>query len=194
MTLDTQLYKGNLICLGPIDHEKDPPVMARWTGDPEYLRMLSQQPALPLSAAQMKKRVEALEKQIDEEKNLFYFTIRKLSDDLAENDRLVGFARLYWIEWSLGIGRLQLGIGDSGDRNQGYGTETLKLLLHFCFCELNLFAIRAVIPEYNQPALHLFQKSGFSIEVRQRQEIHRDGKRWDLMHVGLLQSEWETIA
>jgi RimJ/RimL family protein N-acetyltransferase len=90
------------------------------------------------------------------------------------------------------MGRLRLGIGEPADRGKGYGKETLKLLTHFAFRELNLFALRATIPEYNLPAIHLFEKSGFIVEIRQRQEIYRDGKYWDLLHVGLLQPEWKA--
>jgi RimJ/RimL family protein N-acetyltransferase len=192
MMITSQLYEGNLICLGPIDHETDPSVMARWTEDPEYLRLINQRPALPLNISQVKKRLEALEKQIEESKNQYYFTIRQRGEDSPGKERLVGFARVYSIEWNLGMGRLQLGIGDPADRGKGYGKETLKLLTRFVFRELNLYAIRATIHEFNLPAIHLFDKSGFTVEVRQRQEIYRNGKYWDLLHVGLLQPEWEA--
>jgi RimJ/RimL family protein N-acetyltransferase len=192
MTIATQLFEGNLICLGPLDHDKDPSVMAGWSEDPEYARLINQRPALPLSIPQMKKRLEAIEKQIDESKNQFYFTIRLRAEDPPEKERLVGFARLYSIAWNLGMGRLRLGIGDPADRGKGYGRETLKLITRFAFRELNLFALRVTIPEYNLPAIYLFEKSGFIVEVRQRQEIYRDGKYWDLLHLGLLQPEWEA--
>lgn len=187
MSIDQSLFEGQRICLGPIDHEKDPEVESHWTHDASYLRLVSLDPAQPASPAQVKKRYEAIEKEQEEKRNRYYFALRMRSDD-----RLIGFARLYWIEWSNGTGFIQLGIGDPKDRLQGYGTEALGLMLRFAFEELNLYRLTAVIPEYNSIALHLFSKAGFVEEVRRRQAVYRDGRRWDLLHLGILSEEWST--
>ena len=187
MRIDQSLFEGEHICLGPIDHEKDPEIESRWTQDASYLRLISLHPALPASPAQIKKRYEAIEKDQDEKKNLYYFTLRMLGDD-----RLIGFARLQWIEWSNGAGFIELGIGDLNDRLQGYGSEALRLLLRFAFDELNLYRLTAIIPEYNAIALHVFSKAGFIEEVRRRQSVNRDGRRWDLLHLGILNEEWRA--
>jgi RimJ/RimL family protein N-acetyltransferase len=189
MDIRTPLFNGERVCLGPIDHEKDPPVESRWTHDPGYLRLMSLEPARPLSPEQVKKKYETIEKEVDESKNQFYFTIRS-----REDERLIGFARLFWINWPQGSGHLKLGIGDPQDRSQGYGSEALQLLLGFAFDELNLHRLTATVPETNQPALHLFHKSGFSEEVRNRQAVNRDGKRCDLLGLGLLRQEWAAQA
>jgi RimJ/RimL family protein N-acetyltransferase len=182
-----------LIRLGPINYEKDPAVQSKWTHDAEYLRLLDTSPARPVSPAEMKKKYEALEKEIEESKDQFYFTIRLRSDDPDQNDRLVGFARLFWIEWTHGAGQVVLGIGDPSDRRKGYGSEVLNLLLRYAFAELNLFRLSAQIPAYNPGALRLFQKAGFVEEVRRRQALNRDGRFWDLIHVGLLRDEWPGV-
>jgi len=193
MDIHTSLYEGRLIRLGPIDHEKDPAIESKWTHDAEYLRLLETRPARPVSPAGMKKKYEALEKEIEESKNQFYFTIRLRSDDPEQNDRLVGFARLYEIEWNHGVGLIVLGIGDPADRRKGYGTDALNLLLRYAFSELNMFRLSALIPEYNAGALRLFEKAGFLQEVRRRQALNRDGRFWDLIHVGLLHDEWRAL-
>jgi len=192
MSISTPLFKGRLVCLGAIDHEKDPEVMARWSNDPEYLHMLSPEPAMPASIAQLKKRLEKIEKTVEEEKNLYYFTIRLVSEEPAENDRLLGFARIYWIQWNSGSGYVQLGIGEAADRRKGYGSEALSLLERFAFSELNLYSLRAVIAGYNTPALEVFKKAGFIEEARQRETLLRYGKRWDTLHVGILRPDWEA--
>jgi RimJ/RimL family protein N-acetyltransferase len=187
MTIELPLFEGERICLGPIDMEKDPEIEARWSNDAGYLRMLSIEPARPLSPAQVKKKYEAIEKEQEEKSGLYYFTIRMKPDD-----RLIGFARLSWIEWSNGCARIQIGIGDAQDRGCGYGKETLGLLLRFVFSEMNLYRLAAVIPEYNLPAQRLFAGAGFVEEVRRRQAVFRDGRRWDLVHWGLLRDEWQS--
>ena len=82
-----------------------------------------------------------------------------------------------------------LGIGDPADRGKGYGREALALMINYAFEELNLFKLTAVIPEYNRVALQLFAQAGFIEEVRRRQALHRYGRRWDVIHMGILRDE-----
>ncbi len=187
MDIQTSLYNGEHICLAPIDHGSDAAVEARWTHDAEYLRLVSTEPARPLSAAQLKKQYEQYEKQMENGKNFLYFTLRMRLDD-----RLIGFVSLYAVSWSNGAGMVRLGIGDPSDRRQGYGSEALRLIVRYAFGELNLYRLGAVVPEYNTGALRLFEKGGFVREVCRRQALHRFGQRWDVIHLGILHDEWEA--
>jgi len=142
-----------------------------------------------MSAGMIKKQYEKLEKQIDEDKNLYYFTIRGQADD-----RLIGRAAVQWIEWQNSNGWIRLGIGAADDRRKGYGSQALRMLLRFAFAELNLFRVSAIVPEYNEAAAALLKKFGFVEEVRRRQSLERDGRRWDLSVFGLLNDEWRNQA
>jgi len=183
----TQLFEGQDVRFGPIDHEKDPEIESKWTHDAEFMRLYDVAPARPMSAALLKKQYEKLEKQIEEEKNLYYFTIRAKADD-----RLIGKALIQWIEWTNGNAWIQLGIGSAEDRRKGYGSQALRMLIRFAFAELNLFRVSARVPEYNTAAIALFKKLGFVEEVRRRQALDRDGRRWDLIVFGLLNSDWQN--
>jgi len=187
--IQTQLFEGKDVRLGPIDHQKDPEIESKWTHDSEFMRMMEISPARPMSAAIIKKQYEKLEKQIDESKNLYHFAIRA-----KEDDRLIGKADVQWIEWTNGNGWIQLGIGSAEDRRKGYGSQVLRMLTRFAFAELNLFRVSARIPEYNEAAITLFKKFGFEEEVRRRQALDRDGRRWDLLVFGLLNSDWQNRA
>lgn len=184
--IQTQLFEGEDIRFGPIDHEKDAEIESRWMHDSEFMRMLDTKPARPMSAAMVKKQYEKLEKQAEEEKNLYHFMIRTKAED-----RLIGKASVERIEWANGNGFLRLGIGAAEDRHKGYGTQALRMLLRFAFAELNLFRVTAVVPEYNEAAIALLQKFGFVQEVCRRQSLERDGRRWDLYVFGLLTDEWQ---
>lgn len=190
MDITTPLYEGKLIRLGPIDHEKDPAIESKWTHDSEYMRLIAAWPSWPESPERIKKKYEALEKAVEEEKNIFHFTIRLKSEDAEQNGRLLGFARISWVEWSNGTAELRLAIPNPADRRKGYGSETLSLLLRFAFAELNLHHISARVPGYNATALAFFQKFGFVEEVRRRQALQLDGRVWDELFLGLLQREW----
>ena len=191
MDITQTLFEGQRIRLAPIDHEKDPEVAARWTYDAAYLRGLGLTPARPLSAAQIKKKYEALEKEMDESHALFHFALRTRPEQEGEESRLLGFASITWIEWPHGNGNLQVAIGERKERGKGYGSEALRLLLHYAFAELNLFRVSAVVGGSNPAALRLSQKFGFVEEARRRKALLSDGQIYDLLHMGLLRQEWQ---
>jgi RimJ/RimL family protein N-acetyltransferase len=187
--IQTQLFEGQDIRFGPIDIEKDAEIESKWTHDSDFMRMMEVTPARPISAALVKKQYEKLEKQMEESKNLYYFTIRA-----REDDHLIGKAAIQWIEWANGNGFLRIGIGAAEDRRKGYGTQALQMLLRFAFAELNLFRVSAIVPEYNLGAIALMKKFGFVQEVSRRKSLERDNRRWDLYVFGLLRDEWQEHA
>jgi RimJ/RimL family protein N-acetyltransferase len=192
MNLNTHLFEGQLVYLAAINPELDAQLESGWTLDGDYQRMLGTDLVRPLSPVQLKKQYTEIEKEMDEKGNQFYFTIRHLPLEVVkEPGQLLGFARLDWIEWSHGVCSLSLGIGDPAERNKGFGTDALRLLLRYAFRELNLFRISAAVPAYNQAALRLFGKEAFKEEARRREVFHRAGKRWDGIHLGILREEWE---
>jgi RimJ/RimL family protein N-acetyltransferase len=187
--MDFQFFEGEHIQLTAPDAERDAEIESKWTHNPEYLRLLSADPAKPQSPPQVKKRYEDAAKEAEKNHDTFSFAIR-----LREGDRLIGFIRVSDISWSHGSGRLQLGIGDPADRHHGYGSEALKLILRYAFDELNLHRLSANTFEYNTAALNFLQRAGFTLEVRRRQAINRDGRRWDAIVLGLLRDEWQRDA
>jgi RimJ/RimL family protein N-acetyltransferase len=180
--MDDSLFDGELVRLAAPDPERDAEVESQWTHDPEYLRLLEADPVRPLSPGQIKKRYEKAEK----EKNQFIFAIRTRADD-----RLVGFVKLFGIEWNNATGMLTMGIGLPEDRGRGYGSDALRLILRYAFGELNLHRLGVNTFEYNAGAVRFLERAGFVIEVRRRQAIHRDGRRWDALILGLLREDWE---
>ena len=182
-----QLFEGQDVRFGPIDYDKDPQVEAKWTHNAEFMRLYDVHPARPFSAGIVKKQYEKLEKRMEEDKDLYHFMIRAKADD-----RLIGKAEVQRIEWTNGNGQIRIGIGAAEDRCKGYGTQALRMLLRFAFAELNLFRMSANVPEYNVGAIALSKKFGFVEEVRRRQALERDGRRWDLLVFGLLKDEWQS--
>ncbi len=186
LAIQNQLFEAQDVRFGPIDHEAHPEIESKWTHDSEFMRLMELKPARPLSPAMVKKQYETIEKEAEEEKNLFYFTIRA-----REGDRFIGKALVEWVDWTNGNGFIRLGIGAEEDRRKGYGSQALSMLLRYSFGELNLYRVTAVTPSYNEGAIRLFQKFGFMEEVRRRKAINRDGQLWDVISFGLLNSEWQ---
>jgi hypothetical protein len=169
-----------LICLAPMDHEKDPEIESKWTHDPDYLRMLSTKPARPLSPAQVKKKYEAIEKEMEESHNSFYFTIRTHPDD-----RLVGFIKIYWVEWTNGNGWVELGIGDPNDR--GLSWELSRY--YVTPSAANLYCPSAVVPETTSPRAPVYH-GGFRKKYAAEKLFSVMG--YGMLHLGLLREEWEA--
>lgn len=180
--MNQALFDGELIYLAVPDPDKDAEVEARWTQDADYMHLLGSESAYPLTPGQIKQRYEESRKQGDRE---FWFTIHARADD-----RLIGFSKLIWIEWSQQSAALQLGIGDAADRGRGYGREALRLTLHYAFNELNLQRLAAMAPGDNVAAQRLLTQAAFSLDVRLRDAFNRGGRRYDRLHYGILQDEW----
>lgn len=180
-----QLFEGNKIRFAAFDAEKDAEVFAKWTNDPEYLRLTEYAPALPLSAFHIKKKYEEMEKEAG--RDFYYFVIRT-----REDDRAIGFARVYWIEWNHGNGHFNMGLGSPDDRRQGMGGEALEMMLRYVFEELNLYRLTVNTFEYNTGAQKFLEKHGFRCEVRRREAIYRDGRYWDALTYGILANEWHV--
>ena len=85
--IQTQLFEGKDIRFGPIDHEKDPEIEAKWTHDSDFMRMIDIAPARPISAAMVKKQYEKLEKQIEEKKVAGELEAGKKAKELAAPEK-----------------------------------------------------------------------------------------------------------
>jgi hypothetical protein len=67
-----------------------------------------------LSTEAVRRLLDKVEKQMEETKNLFHFTLCARDDN-----RLVGLARIFGIDFHNGTGVLDMGVGDSSDRRVG---------------------------------------------------------------------------
>jgi len=184
------LFESERVRLAPPDPEHDAEVESVWTHDSTYLRLLDAAPARTLSPAQIKKKYEALEKERDKQ---FYFALRTRAPETepAGLGRLLGFVQLQWVDFLHGAADLRLGIGAPADRGQGFGTEAASLILRYAFDELGLHRLGAVTYAYNPGAMRFLERQGFQLEVRMRQAVQRDFRRWDALQYGLLREEWE---
>lgn len=182
-----QLFEGDKIRFAAFDPEKDAEVFAKWTHNAEFLRLTEYDAPRPLSAFHVKKKMEEMEK--DSHGEFYYFVIHA-----KEDDRVIGFAHIFWIEWNHGNARFRLAIGSSDDRGKGYGSEALKMLLRYAFEELNLYRLTGDTVEFNTGAQKFAEKHGFTLEVRRREAIYRDGRYWDALTYGILAEEWAKSA
>lgn len=173
------LFTGQLVRLAaPSEDEKA--AFARWSNDPDYMRHLDDDPVRPMAAEHFSlPRKEGAPHSVE-------FRIRTLADD-----KLIGFVALFNIKWSNGSAVLAIGIGEPDYRGKGYGSDALDLTISYAFRELNLHRVGLSVIGYNARAIRAYEKVGFVREGVRREAIHRDGRRYDEVLMGILRSEWE---
>ena len=175
------LLTGTLTRLAAPNVDTDLDVWTAWARNSEFLRLLDADPAKPWSRQQARKDLEELPKD-----NQFPFVVRALADD-----RLVGFVGLFGVQWTHGDAWVGIGIGDENDWGKGYGTDAMRVVLHYAFTELNLHRVSLMVFGYNPRAIRSYEKAGFVVEGRTRQTLNRDGQYWDELYMGILREEWE---
>ena len=183
MNISTDLFQGELVKLVAEDVPKMAEAFYRWGRDTEYLRLLEMEPCIPRSI----KTIQAwLEKELRKDPPSFYlFMIRTLQDD-----RLIGDIDLGGVDWVNGDAFVGIGLGEREYWGNGYGTDAMRVVLRYAFTELNLHRVSLDVFEYNPRACRSYEKAGFTLEGRAREYLHREGRRWDLIFMGILREEW----
>jgi RimJ/RimL family protein N-acetyltransferase len=176
------LFHGRLVRLS-FPRTEDAAELIRWHANDDYARAMDTDYARPVSLQSMSEHLADPAKSGE-----ILFLLRTLGDD-----RLVGFVAISVIEWNNQSGMLSMGIGEEKDRNKGYGTDALSLILNYAFNELNLFRVGLMVIGTNLPAIRLYEKMGFHHEGAQRLAVKRDGVRCDQMMMGILKDEWESL-
>ena len=177
------ILKGRLVHLAAVDPEEVSKSFAAWNRDSEYKRLLDTEPPRLHSTKAVKDWMEKeLEKYSD---TMYWFTIRSAADN-----QLLGDINLDVVGWNSRDAFVGLGIGPRDFWGKGYGTEAMQLALQFAFTELNLHRVTLTVFEYNPRAIRSYEKAGFRLEGRLRGAILREGRRWDVLYMGVLRDEW----
>ena len=162
----------------------DIPCFVEWLNDPEVIEGLMFH--LPLSTADEERWFEGLASYPAEEKPLAIEVQREDSWQLVGNS---GFHNVSFNNRSAEIG---LFIGEKSIWDQGYGTETIHLLLRHGFATLNLTRIYLRVYEHNARAIRCYEKAGFIREGCLREAVYRHGRYQDEYIMSVLRSEWEN--
>lgn len=84
--------------------------------------------------------------------------------------------------------------GTSGDRGRGSGTDAIKLVMAFAFYDLGLNRLYGSILVSNAASQRAYvDKCGWSREGVAREHVWRHGQFRDLVHVGVLKSDFDQL-
>lgn len=108
-----------------------------------------------------------------------------------DEDKLIGSVGLHEVDHFKRIATLGIFIGDSDYRDNGYGTEAIRLILEYGFKYLNLNNIKLDLIEFNERAFACYKKCGFKEYGRRRKSEFVNGKYYDMIEMDILAEEFE---
>ncbi|MBI5348024.1 MAG: GNAT family N-acetyltransferase [Chloroflexi bacterium] len=155
------LFTGELVCLGAPMPSIDAPLFSKWSRDTEYMRLLDTDPPTLASAKSLQ---DEFEKRLEDQTG-HVFRIHTLAES-----KQIGFVGLFGFDWANGNSWVGIGIGEREYWGKGYGTEAMTLVL--------------------ARAIQSYTKAGFVVEGLERKFMNREGRRWDIINMGVLRDEW----
>ena len=108
-----------------------------------------------------------------------------------ENDELIGNCGIMNINQQDRCAEVGIFIGDEKHRNNGYGAESLRLLLDYCFNYLNMNNVNLSVMSFNERAIACYKKVGFKEYGRRREAYFLNGKYYDRVYMDILAREFE---
>jgi RimJ/RimL family protein N-acetyltransferase len=168
---------GPTVYLRPLERG-DAPTLVAWFNDPEVTHYLLQYRPMTLAA--------------EEE---FLRRIGESTTDLAlgvvvgQTGQLVGVTGLHQVDARNRHASFGITLGEKGAWGKGYGTEATRLMVRHAFQTLNLNRVWLHVYEYNARGLRAYEKVGFRVEGRLRQDTFREGRYWDTLVMGILRDE-----
>ena len=109
---------------------------------------------------------------------------------LRENDQLIGEAGLLRMFPAWRTTDLSIIIGDKAAWGQGYGRETMQLLLDYAFGYLNFHRVAIGVVGTNGRALRFYEQIGFKREGIQRDGYYHNHAYQDFVMMSILEDEY----
>ena len=169
---------GERIYLSPRNTE-DVEIFTEWLNDFETTDYIARSCMLFTLEAEKK----YLEENADAEATFSIIDIKK--------DKMIGVVGIESINHIKRKGTLGVFIGDKAYRENGYGTEAIRLVLDFGFNYLNLNNIKLDVVEFNKRAIACYKKCGFKEYGRRRQSEFLNGKYYDTVEMDILAEEFK---
>ncbi|HOZ45018.1 MAG TPA: GNAT family protein [Candidatus Hydrogenedentes bacterium] len=106
----------------------------------------------------------------------------------------LGFLSIQKLSWRNRSCDIDLYIGKKALRNRLVAAMAAFRAVAYCFDELNLHRVGAIIYAFNSASWRLFEKLGAVRELTLRDHVPRDGQRYDAYGYGLLRPEYDAFC
>jgi len=170
--------KGKHVSLRPIEKEHIK-YFLRWFNDQEVAHYITV--FLPMTKGEEEKWVEELTNKKHTDITLLI---------VAENNTPIGNLGLHRIDARNRTATLGITIGDKNYWGRGYGSEAIELLLSYAFNTLNLRKVCLSVIDFNERAIRCYEKCGFRVEGRLREQLFRNGEYRDEVMMAIFERDW----
>jgi RimJ/RimL family protein N-acetyltransferase len=168
------MLQGEKVILGPIV-PNDFPALFRWGDDIDAARL--NEPYRPPTW----RNQEELWFNVGRDPSRVFFAIRKIG-----LEPIVGYVQITNIDGVHHSATLGMRIGEAGERGKGYGSDSLRLAVNYCWSHLNLSRIQLGVYGTNERAIRLYERMGFEVEGRLRKALFIDGQWIDFVLMALM--------
>lgn len=165
--------------------KEDITAFLRWINDNEVTENLLL--VSPMSRFEEENWYESMMKQPASEHVL---VIEVRDQNPNEDYRPIGTCQFHNIDWRNRSAEIGIMIGEKTFWNQGYGTETMRLLLVHAFNTLNLHRIWLQVYSKNKRGIRAYEKAGFQYEGKYRQAHYQHGQYYDVHLMSVVRDEW----
>lgn len=173
------MHKSQHVILTPVC-EDDLPLLFEWINNRE--QVLFNAPYKPVHEIQHQQWFISIIQRND----VAIFGIRS-----QDTQTLIGTCQLHSINLIHRNAELQIRIGRIQERNKGYGSEAVDLLLKYAFRDLNLHRVYLHVFANNTAAIRAYEKNGFTQEGMERQAAFIDGEFRDVIEMAILRNEYD---
>jgi len=168
---------GNNICIRPIT-ESDLEMKVKWINDPDVHKYLHYE--IPL---RLDKTIDWF-RRVSKDSSRYDFVIETTEADPIGLVGLIGINERYQ------TAEFYIAIGNKAYWGKGVGTEAASLIAKWAFGSLGLYKLWVTVRAENSAMIAMMKKIGYQTEGILREERVVDGKRVDIVRMGLLKKEF----
>jgi len=165
----------------------DLPRFVEWLNDPEVRESLLQ--IYPLGLAEEERWFEAMLKEEPARQPYAIDASAQVQDTATQAWTHIGTTGFHHVDWRNRAAEVGIFIGVKSLWGTGCGTDALHTLLRWGFEELNLHRVCLRVFDDNPRAIRSYEKLGFRMEGRLRQDHFHRGRYSDTLVMGLLREE-----
>ena len=174
------MIEGKLVNLRALEKE-DLKTAHKWVNDRELTHWLTM--ILPMSMTEEEKWYDSLAMR----ENDLHYAIE------TKDGVYIGGMGLHSIDWQSKKAMLGIMIGEKEYWGKGYGTDAVDTVLGIAFDQLGLHKIWLFTYDFNERAQKSYEKSGFKIEGKFRDDKYHEGRYHDSIIMSILEDEWREM-
>lgn len=184
MPVKPALAAGAQVCLQPLERSHLTPQYLSWLNDPEVTRYM-ETGIFPSTAEDLERYFQSV---TGSREQVAFAIVHKKSGKHIGNAKL---GPIHWIHRAATFGIM---IGDKKVWGQGVGEDATRLTVEYGFYKLNLRRIGLGVFAEHESAVRCYERVGFKVEGRFREELFQGGEYKDRLWMGLLRSEYQPAS